>query len=223
MVSEPNIGNQGEYEDPNSIKLSSRRLACENAVYSVFLDHVKDTEGHEVVEYLSVLPKRILGDIVTGVCVLPVKDGKFGLIRVFRHPMGRWSWEAPKGFIDLDESPEQSVIRELHEETGFMLSRDKLCDLGSTAPEAGLIKGRVKLYSAMLNTDCEFGFIPDELGHGKLVFFERSEIAELITFGQIEDACTLSALFLHFIRQEHWLELKTPGETRKHVTIGYPL
>lgn len=208
MVTEQNMIKQEECADANPIRLNSRRLMCENTVYSVFFDHVSDAEGCEVSEYLSVLPKRILEDLVVGVSVLPVRDGKFGLIPVFRHPMGRWSWEAPKGFIDLDESPEQAAIRELYEETGFKLSNGNLCDLGLAAPEAGLLKGRIRLYTATLNTNCVSGFVADELGHGKLAFFDRSEISGLVASGQVEDACTLSLLFLYFIKVASFSNMK---------------
>ncbi|MCK9395007.1 MAG: NUDIX hydrolase [Methylobacter sp.] len=155
--------------------------------------------------------------MLTGVSVLPVKDNQLGLIQVFRHPMGRWSWEAPKGFIDLDESPEQAAMRELYEETGFELSAENLYSLGQTTPEAGLINGRIGLYAAVLDVKCVPDSVTHELGHGKLEFFDRGQIAKLITLGQIEDACTLSALFLYFIQQQNWLVSGKLNETRENI------
>ncbi len=204
MVTEQSLNKQEACAEVVPIRINSHRLVCENTVYSVFLDHISDTDGREVLEYLNVSPKCISEKLVTGVSVLPVRDGNFGLINVFRHPMGRWSWEAPKGFIDLDESPEQAAIREFREETGFELKANNLQILGSITPEAGLIKARINLYYATLDTNHVFGFVNHELGHGELAFFDPCEIAELIGSGKLEDACTLSLLCLYSIKQKGW-------------------
>lgn len=41
------------------------------------------------------------------------------LVRQFRPPVGRWVWELPAGLVDPGESPEETALRELREETGF--------------------------------------------------------------------------------------------------------
>jgi 8-oxo-dGTP diphosphatase len=40
-------------------------------------------------------------------------------------------WCLPGGFVELDESPEQGVLRELHEETGLQGKVDRLIDVVS--------------------------------------------------------------------------------------------
>lgn len=188
-------------EELSPIRLHSRRLACENAVFSVFLDHVTGTHGHEVLQYLSVLPKHGAEGMVTGVGVLPIKEGKLGLIRVFRHPLNRWSWEIPRGFVDAGETAEQAAVRELREETGFAVQSAQLVALGVMAPEAGVIAGRIRLFSVTLEKDKNVGAVDGELGHEELAFFSCEEVFELIAIGEIEDACTLSLLLKHFIAQ----------------------
>lgn len=202
---------QEKNEELPPIQLHSRRLACQNTVFSVFLDHVTGTHGHEVLQYLSVLPKCGAENMVTGVGVLPVKDGKLGLIRVFRHPLSRWSWEIPRGLVDAGETAEQAALRELREEMGFSILQAHLDDLGFTAPEPGLIKGRIKLFSAMLS-GTPVGAVEGELGHGETKFFDRHEIADFIATGQIEDSSTLSSLLLYFVKEEGWLDsVKSAG------------
>ncbi len=172
---------------------------CENTVFSVYFDHVSGAGGDDVPHYLSIIPKQATADGITGVCILPVRAGRLGLIRLFRHPLARWGWEVPKGFIDAEESPQQAAIRELVEETGFSVAIESVRLLGTITPESGVIKGRTRLFSAVLGDPvAEQAAISRELGHSKLQFFDRAEIANLIAAGEIEDACTLSTLYMYF-------------------------
>ena len=53
------------------------------------------------------------------VAVLPVlPGGRTILVRQYRHPVGRATWEIPAGKLDPGESPAVCVRRELEEETG---------------------------------------------------------------------------------------------------------
>jgi ADP-ribose pyrophosphatase len=42
---------------------------------------------------------------------------EIGLIQVFRHPIGKVSWEFPGGSVEGKERPEKAALRELREET----------------------------------------------------------------------------------------------------------
>ena len=48
-----------------------------------------------------------------------VPDDQFLFVRQFRPPVGRLMLEFPAGLIDPGETPEQTAVRELYEETGF--------------------------------------------------------------------------------------------------------
>ena len=77
----------------------SRRLACENAYYEVFLDDLADDSG-DVREYLVVAPKKSATYLVTGVAVLPVVKNRYALLRIYRHAIQDYSWEVPRGFVE---------------------------------------------------------------------------------------------------------------------------
>ena len=125
-------------KEKDAYRLRQRRLACENIRFEVFLDDVENPNGEIVQNYLVVAPKIKTGDLVTGVAVLPVVDGKLGLLRIYRHAIQRHLWEVPRGFIDPGESDRKSALRELEEETGLSCADADLESLGIFAPEPGL-------------------------------------------------------------------------------------
>ena len=56
-------------------------------------------------------------DFVNVVAVTPEK--KIVVVRQYRFGVGRTTTEIPAGLMDQDETPEQAVMRELREETGY--------------------------------------------------------------------------------------------------------
>ena len=179
--------------DPEIVTLS-RSNVFENSVFSIFSDHIADKNGHQVERYLSVVPRNLLNDAVAGVAVLPVYKSKVGLIRVFRHPLARWSWEAIKGHVEQGEDIRAAAVRELQEEAGFFVAAQDIVDLGAVSPEAGVIKARTRLFAATVSGKAG-GKVDGELGHGEMVFYNRTEIDNLIALGEIEDASTLVVLY----------------------------
>lgn len=175
------------------IELLARRLACENSRFSIYLDHIRASDGYEVGDYLVVAPKTVAADMTTGVAVLPCRSDAVGLVRLHRHPVGAEVWEMPRGFLDPGEPPAVSALRELEEETGLTCETAHLLDLGTILPEAGILRGRVHLYAAL---DCEQvrDFPCEELGHRAFHWFSREELADLLRASAIEDATTIAAL-----------------------------
>ena len=152
---------------------------------------------------LSVVPKCLLADSIAGVVILPVRDGKVGLIRVFRYPLGKWSWEAVKGHAEPGEDARDVAARELLEESGFSVAADKFIDLGAIAPESGVIESHPRFFMVVPMEKAERAITP-EMGHGELVFYTPAEIDDLIDRGKIEDASTVVLLLKHV----HMLESK---------------
>lgn len=191
------------------ITVRARRLVFENTVFSVYADHIADKHGNVVPQYLSVVPKCLLADSIAGVAVLPVRDDRVGLIRVFRHPLAKWSWEVIKGHAEPGEDARDVAARELLEESGFLVAADKFIDLGTIAPEGGVIEGRSRLFVGVLTGQVEKAVTP-ELGHGVLVFHNQDEMDDLIERGEIEDASTIVLLLKHARMQEskRWLNIQ---------------
>lgn len=174
------------------VVLRDRRLACENSVFSVYFDRLEQADGTQAYDYISIIPKNLAQGNVGGVAVLPVYNGKFGLVRVYRHPMGSIAWELPRGFVDAQESAPDAALRELKEEMGLATTKDSLVPLGMVAPEPGLLAARVQLFAA-LKCVAVGTSSAQELGHKDIHFFAPHEVADLISREEIQDPFTLVA------------------------------
>lgn len=179
--------------DPPFRRLS-RRVGGENSKFLIFFDDLVDEEGNEVPDFLVVAPKIRDAVGVTGVAVLPLIKGRVGLVRVYRHAVGRFGYEVPRGFVDGGERPAQAASRELREETGLVCGEEQLRDLGAVAPDPGILAAHVRLFSAKCEdagmVECE-----GELGHRGFHWYAECDIEGFVRAGEIQDAISLLALY----------------------------
>lgn len=167
-----------------------RRLVAANSKWQVFFEHINDGRGNDVRDYLVVEALHKREDKITGICVLPIMNDRFVLIRSDRHALGTAVWETPRGFVDAGETPSDAARRELTEETGLMCAENDLIPLGHYAPEPSTLAARGALFLAR---DC-FGTLraaEDEIGLAGLQLLKANEMAHYIASGAIEDAGTL--------------------------------
>lgn len=107
-------------EPSNPWKTLGSRLIYENPWIRVREDQVLRPDGqpgiYGVVEFKS-----------GAVGVLPVEDdGSVWLVGQHRYPLNLYSWEIPEGGSPASESPEETALRELREETGLVAGRLEL-------------------------------------------------------------------------------------------------
>lgn len=180
--------------DDAPVRLVRRKLGCSNRLIEVYLDDIEEPGGAQVSDFIVLVPRQKTGNLVTGVAVLPVLDGNFGLLRIYRHPVRDYVWEVPRGFIEQGEQAHVSALRELDEETGLQCDPRDILDLGTVLPEAGILAARTHLFAA---TRCRrLGpFTANEMGHKELCFFNTEEITGMTRQQLIEDANTLVALY----------------------------
>ena len=186
-------------EPKDTVKLKKRSFVCENSRWRVSLDHISNSDGLEVPDYMVIHPKTAHNNLISGICVLPIYNEKIGLVSYFRHPVEEIFWEAPRGFIDVGEKPEDAAIRELGEETGLVCNPDNLIFLGYYLPEPSTIRARGVLFAAQ---SCQLGSNTQqqELGLGKLSFFSTDEVLEMISSSKIQDASSLITCYRYYHR-----------------------
>jgi len=180
-------------EEP-AIRLLARRSIGTNARFDVYFDDIEDERGNRVQNYVSVIPRVESTGGVTGIAVLPVRDGAFGMMRMARHPYGGNGWEIPMGFIDADETPQDAALREMQEETGLNGDPARLLDLGGLSPAPSVIRARINLY-AVHAAGADSGQPADETGHGRFAWIPADEAVRLADRREIVEPCTLVSLY----------------------------
>lgn len=173
-------------------KHNSRKKIADNKVYNVYFDDVQWADHAPVSNYLVVEPKGLHESGVTSVTILPKIEDEFLLNRVYRHPVGKATYEVPKGFVDKGETPEQAAHRELREETGY--SSDSLKFMITMAPNMGVLNAHNAMYLAE-NCQKTGGEVDIDFGHIDMRLFSAREIHEMINSGEIVDAYTIIAWY----------------------------
>jgi len=187
---------------PQHPEQKNRKLVCENSQFHIFFDELTSQGRTTIRDYLVVAPKRVTSNLVTGVAILPIFDGKIGLIRIYRHPIGQFSWEIPRGFIDRQEASTSAAGRELKEETGLDCKSEAIRSLGFITPDGGILAARVQLFVA---TQCakQREYAPAEIGHRELRFFDIQEVEEMIVRAEVQDPSTVIAFFMYSRFKNH--------------------
>ncbi|MBN1620393.1 NUDIX hydrolase, partial [candidate division WOR-3 bacterium] len=114
------------------------------------------------------------------VAVVPVLEDGFVLIRQFRYAANEILWEIPAGIMEDDETPAETAVRELIEETGFRPEKlEQLCRFYTTP---GFSNEEVIIfYSQNLIPDKSLSPDPDENIEKKV--FSHSEVRSSLKNG----------------------------------------
>lgn len=177
-----------------TITLHRRRTLGGNGKWTVHLDDITDAADRRVADFMVLSPAVPRDGLLTGAVVVPVIDGRIGLLRNSRHPVGGQCWEIVKGFIDDGETPAEAALREVQEETGHVCAASDLVPLGTFLPEAAVMAVRGALFLAR---DCRPSGARDEgeLGLGRLTLFTPAEIERMLMSSAIEDSGSAIGLF----------------------------
>jgi ADP-ribose pyrophosphatase len=128
-----------------------------------------------------------------GVCVIPITDeGKIVLVEQYRKPVEQYILEIPAGRIDPGEDTLDTAKRELQEETGYTAKNWE--KLGELLPCPGYSNEILYLYLAKKLSPGD-----QNLDFGEFVTcheFSFKEIKKLILENKLQDAKTISAIFM---------------------------
>jgi len=104
--------------------------------------------------YDRVIWRNEVKDKFPGVAVLPVlPSGQIVLILNYRHATRSWELELPRGGKESQETPQESALRELKEETGLVAS--SVTFLGEMAVDTGILSSMIPVYIAKVSTQEE--------------------------------------------------------------------
>lgn len=189
--------------DGAPVRLVRRKLGCANRLIEVFLDDIEEPGGASLSNFIVVAPRQKSRNLVTGVAILPILGGNFGLLEIYRHPISDYNWEVPRGFVDAGEKDLTAALRELEEETGLLCDSQNVIDLGTVLPEPGIIAGRTHLFAA---TQCRriSLYKANEMGHKELRFFDTETFGDMVRQGTIEDANTLVVGYRYLLLGSQW-------------------
>lgn len=129
--------------------------------------------------------------------VLPIlPDGRILLVEQYRHAVGKRLWETPAGKLEVGETPLACAQRELREETGHDAETwEELCAF-YTSP--GFTNERMTLFLAR-DAFPVASTLDNKIASCRA--FEQSELGSLARTGGIEDAKTILALGILFLRE----------------------
>jgi ADP-ribose pyrophosphatase len=129
-------------------------------------------------------------DEPTGVAVLGRYDGKFVLLRHFRHPSRAWHLEIPRGAVGADEDPGHIAHLEISEEIGGTIR--SLVRLGMLHGASALMRHSVVLVYAELES-----IGTPALGEGiaDILLVSPTELERMIAEGAITDSFTVAAAY----------------------------
>ncbi len=169
----------------------SSRSVYENPWIHVREDQVLRPDGLPGIYGVVHFKNRAVG-------VLPVDhQGRIWLVGQHRYPLEAYSWEIPEGGSPPSETPEQTALRELREETGLTAGR---IELVATSHLSNAISD--ELGYVFRATDLTEG--PDEPeGCERLEVrrFEWDEAREMLRRGEITDSLSVIALLHEAVRR----------------------
>lgn len=156
--------------------------------FNIFvIDLVKNEDG-SLYTYERLIPTANENAVVA----VPLYDGKFVLLKQFRHSFRGEQYAFPRGFGENNLPPEEDVKKEVKEE----LSADAhdIDYLGELYADSGLISSLIKAYSCRIS---EFSLKSDYEGIEDIITLSKAEMDDFIRNGKINDGITLAAYSLY--------------------------
>jgi 8-oxo-dGTP pyrophosphatase MutT (NUDIX family) len=121
-------------------KIISSEYISAHKYFTARKDKCETTEGKIIDEYFVVeLPE-------TACAVAITQEGEVLMVKQYRHPIEETLLEIPGGFVDENESAEETIRRELKEETGYEFS--SILHVGKIAANPGVLNNFTQLFLA---------------------------------------------------------------------------
>ncbi|MBP7737257.1 MAG: NUDIX hydrolase [Spirochaetes bacterium] len=138
--------------------------------------------------------------------VATTEDGQFIMVRQHRLGTDEITLETPGGLVEGDESPEETALRELREETGYEAGEIHLLKKLTNNP--AIFNNYIYFYYAA-NCKKVHEQDLDAAEDIEVVTCSRDEIMDMINHGPINHTIIVSALYLYFLSE--WSGLVDSG------------
>ena len=189
-----NNGNCMKIEkDPNILEKYSQEknidlgVVYKSPYHLMVVDLVTDDDGKSYYTYERLLPAVKKGAVVA----VPVWDGKYVLLKQYRHALRDFQYAFPRGYGEPDIEPKENVKKEVKEETGADV-KDQF-ELGTVIADSGVSGQKVSVYKCFITEPVrKEGYE----GIVELELFSLDELLEKAGKGEINDGYTLAALSL---------------------------
>ncbi len=145
------------------------------------------TEKGKIVDpyYVVELPASVVAMAIT-------EKKEVIMVKQYRHPVNEILTELPGGFMDEGEQPQQAILRELQEETGYTFSSTHY--LGFTAANPGVLNNYTHMFIAFggIKTAEQYLDANEEID---LLFKSLPEVKMMMQHNEIRQS--MHALCLH--------------------------
>jgi ADP-ribose pyrophosphatase len=153
----------------------------------IFKGHIFDVTVYTIREGHTTYKRDVVHHPGGAGTVAVFDDTTIALVKQYRHPVVRYTFEIPAGRLEPPELPEHCAARELEEEIGVKAGRiERLTEFFSTP---GFCEEKLWIYLATELTPAKQKLEDDELVEIIRVSFPRA--FEMIADGEIEDAKTI--------------------------------
>ncbi len=147
----------------------------------------------DIVSHSEIDSKEMLGQKTSGVSIVALYQDKLLLLKEFRMGVNRHIYNLCAGMIELGESLEDCIKRELHEETGLILT--KIIDVLPPSYAAVAISD-IQTSIAIAKVD---GILSDEFLSDneeiKAAFYTKDEVKELLKNEKFSSRAQVIAYF----------------------------
>jgi 8-oxo-dGTP diphosphatase len=118
---------------------------------------------------------------IVGVGAVIIQNDKI-LLEKRKNDPGRGKWSIPGGLVELGESLEQTVIREVQEETGLVVNAPELIDVVSqtTLDESGKVKYHFVIVDYLVKLERGTARAASDAAELEWVLFDEVEQKDLI-------------------------------------------
>lgn len=171
----------------NEQVIRSRRI-YDGRIINVRVDTVRLEKGGRAVE-----TTREVVDHAPVVVMAPLDgQGNVLMVRQYRHAVGEELLELPAGGVELGEKPEEAVLRELQEETGY--TADEVLPLGRFWMSPGFLREEMHAFLARKLRPSARAADEDEVI--QVVRVSLASVPGMIKRGEIRDAKTIAAALM---------------------------